>query len=261
MICFAILAHDDEDVLRNQIDNVRKYNSGCHIVLYNGGTDPKFGKTLDIPSCPYSRPLKLPKLGRFLIDTMKWLTEEGASYDYLVNLDSDVLFIQHGFEEHLHQSMKNYDCMGLYMRKIDRDYPELWWYPAQTMWKEWGKWNLFFQTDYFVGTLNAMQVYRRSIVEQMLPTIDMCLLDRLLGQTSVFALEEILHATLAARCGGRFRSYYPSVGHYIQIDSAISKEELQAIHTKPFVYFVHPIKRQMDDPARQWIKNSMDIFS
>lgn len=47
MIYMALLAHEDEQALRNQIRNVRKYNpQDVQIVFYNGGQDANFGKSL-----------------------------------------------------------------------------------------------------------------------------------------------------------------------------------------------------------------------
>ena len=168
MICFALLAHTNEEVLANQVANVQKYNPGCKIVLYNGGTDPEFGKTVSVPICPYSRPLQKGKLGHFLLGIMRWLEESGDEYDYLVNLDSDILFIRPGYEEALDREMSGSDCMGINMGLQRSPEEVMHWYPGQTMWNEWDRWQPFFQTDYFCGCLNVMQVYRRDTVHRMM---------------------------------------------------------------------------------------------
>jgi hypothetical protein len=253
MICFAILAHDYEDVLVNQIENLNKHNPGCKIVVYNGGTNKKFAQQLNVPICPKSRPLQKGKLGRFFMDTMSWLEEIGEEYDFLVNLDSDVMFIRPGYEENMMKWMQGYDCMGINMgiQKSPEEVPH--WYPGQTMWKEWRQWQPFFKTDYFCGSLNSMQVYRRDIISRIMKGLDIYWLEKLLAETKVFALEEMLYATLAVRSGGKYRSYpYQSI-EFVRLGETLTVDECHYAQTKPDVFFVHPIERNMNNLSRRWL--------
>lgn len=253
MIVFAVLAHENDEVLANQVENLRTFNPSCQVVLYNGGNQANLGKKLNIPICPYSRPLQKGRLGHFFLDTMRWLKKTKLSYDFLVNLDSDVMFVRPGFEKFLKGLMRGYDCMGINMllqHKPD-DLPH--WYPGQTMWREWERWKPVFQMDYFCGCLNSMQVYRRTIVNRMLAGLDMKLVNKLIAETRVYALEEILYATLAVRCGAKHRSYpYESV-EYVRLDVPIRVEEVRQAQLNPNIYFVHPVLREMSDATRQWI--------
>lgn len=259
MICFAILAHENEEVLINQIKNIKYFNPRCKIILYNGGMDPTFGLKSNIPICPKSRPLKKEKLGRFFLDIMTWLEETKEEYDYLVNLDSDVMFIKRGYEEYLNEHMQGYDCMGINMgiQRSPRDAPH--WVPGMNMWSEWAKWQPFFGTDYFCGTLNSMQVYRNEIVTKLLENLDIVKLETLFQVTEVYALEEILYATLAVRCGGKHRSYPSECAEFVGW-VPLSIEQLDTALKKKDVYFVHPIDRTMDNPSRQWLTKKMKLF-
>ncbi|MED4224970.1 glycosyltransferase family 4 protein [Neobacillus cucumis] len=255
MICFAILAHSKQDVLENQIENIRKYNTGCKIVLYNGGIDPEFGKNASVPICPYSRPLEKGKLGHFFLGVMRWLEEIGEEYDYLVNLDSDVMFIQKGYEEALNREMNGYDGMGINMGSQHSPDEVLHWYPGQTMWREWHRWQPFFQTDYFYGSLNSMQVYRRETVHKMMHGLDIKRLEELIDATEVFALEELLYPTLAARSGARLRSYPYQYGTFVRLGENLKIEDLVEAKKQPLVFFVHPIDRSLENEARRWINS------
>lgn len=253
MICFAILAHDKEEILMDQIANIRKYNPNSQIVLYNGGSNKKYARNLDIAVCPYSRPLTYGRLERYFLDVMRWLEEIDMKYDYLVSTDSDVLFVNKGYETFLQEYLKEYDCMGVNMI-IQRDPNELaHWYPGQTMWKEWKLWQPFFQLNCFCGTLNPMQVYTREIVKKIVSDLDMSYLERLLSSTKVFALEEMLHPTLALRAGGRPRKYPVETAEYTRCGAFINMHEAQAARRSGAVFFVHPVKRDVNDPSRQWI--------
>ncbi|SEN97611.1 hypothetical protein SAMN04487786_0661 [Paenisporosarcina quisquiliarum] len=153
-------------------------------------------------------------------------------YDYLVNLDSDVMFIKRGYEEFLNEHMQGYDCMGINMgiQRSPLDAPH--WVPGMNMWSEWSIWQPFFETDYFCGSLNSMQVYRKEIVTNLLKNIDIVKLETLIQITEVYALEEILYATLAVRSGGKHRSYPSECAEFVgwvplsieQLDTAQKKK-------------------------------------
>ncbi|TBL78642.1 glycosyltransferase family 4 protein [Paenibacillus thalictri] len=256
MICFAILAHNHEDVLANQIENVRKYNPGCKVVVYNGGTDTQFAQSLQVPICPKSRPLKKGRLGCFFMDIMSWLEETGETYDYLVNLDSDVMFVSSGYEDYLAACMQGYDCMGINMglQKSPDEVPH--WYPGQTMWQDWLRWQPFFKTDYFCGTLNSMQVYKHSIISRMMEGLNLDRMEQLIAETKVYALEEMLYATLAVRAGGVPRSYpYKSI-EFVRLGESLAVDEVHYAQSKPDVFFVHPIERDMNNLSRQWLSQT-----
>jgi hypothetical protein len=253
MIVFAILAHDREDVLMNQIKNIRHYNPNSSIVLYNGGTNSEFASSLGIPICPYSRPLSYGKLGRYLLDVMRWLESMNVKYDYLVSTDSDVLFVNGGYESFLKSHLEEHDFAGvdMHVERTPHDFPD--WITGQTLWKEWGRWQPFFRTNGFCGTFNPMQVYTRKIVEKMVASVDLQHLERLLNDTEVYALEEMLHATIALRCGGKPRKYPQKMAAYTRYGRPLTLEDVQEAKQTKSVYFVHPISREMNDPARQWI--------
>ncbi|HEU4963894.1 MAG TPA: hypothetical protein VFV52_08580 [Bacilli bacterium] len=254
-ICFAIVAHANEDVLQDQVTNLRFYNPNASVVLYNGGPDPDFGKGVDIDICPYSRPLNASyKLGRFLPDVMRWLEETGGDYEYLINLDSDYLFLNHGFETWLEHTMHGYDMMGMYLKLYRTRQDSEGWLPGETLWAEWDRWQPFFGTDSFCGSLNGMQVYRRGLIRDMLAGFDWEQLEERLATTNVYALEEILCSTLAVRCGGRVRPYPIDPIRYVRLGQPYTVEDVTTARELTDLFFIHPIEREMSDPARQYIQ-------
>ncbi|WP_281888531.1 glycosyltransferase [Paenibacillus sp. YYML68] len=257
MIIFLILAHYAEDVLQDQIDNIKKLVPNSKVVLYNGGLDPDFGRSCGVDICPYSQPVQKPKLARVLIETMMWLEEEQCSYDYLVYMDSDMLFTHRGYDQRLDELMDGYDGMALYMRKVDKDTPDLWWAPARDMWNEWERWKPFFGTEYFMGCLNAMQVYRKSLIQKMLAALDYKQMIELIHTTEVYALEEILVPTLAASCGGKLRAYPKMYEKYVRLDAPLAVQDVREAREEKAL-FAHPIERELDNPARVWIREQLE---
>lgn len=253
MICFALLAHEDEAALLGQIMNIRKYTrDDAKIVLFNGGTNPSFGKeickNLQVMYCPYSRPLAPGKTGRFFYDVMNWLEETKEEYEFLVYTESDVLFLNHGFERLLNELLDGYDC--LVYPKYKKCLPSNYWYPAMTMWKEWHLWKSFFQQDFFSGTFNPMQVYRHAMIQKMLAGIDSVLLEKLFAITQVFALGEILYITLAVHAGAKVRDYPSQHIEYLRFRPPIFLHEVIVAKENPDILFVHPVKYE---EVREWI--------
>lgn len=252
---FALLAHQDEHVLAAQLDNIRHYNPDARIVLYNGGTDPYFARGFNIPICPYSRPMKHGNLTRYLWDIMKWLEETCVDYEYLINLDHDVLFLKHGFQAFLDETMQEYDCMGWDMvtscSRRDSDLS-----CVQTMWDEWHIWKPVFQTDLFIRFLNPAQVYRHQLVRRMLASVDHEEMEGMFAASRVFALEEMFFVTLALACGGRIREYprdntWQRVARFQR--PGISREEAyRAIH-RPYYFWIHPVKGMELIRMHQWL--------
>ncbi len=97
-ICFAILAHNNREVVKELINNVRFFCPNSTFVLFNGGEDPSLCDDLGVPVCPSSRKLKYGYTTIYFLETMEWIEELGIDYEYFINIDSDALFIKDGYE-------------------------------------------------------------------------------------------------------------------------------------------------------------------
>ncbi|SEC69692.1 hypothetical protein [Paenibacillus sp. GP183] len=258
MICFALLAHKDEEALLQQIRNIRQFNpKDTLIVLYNGGNDPNFGKAVckseNMLYCPSSRPLQSGKTGRFFYDVMAWLEEAHISYEYLVYTESDVMFINHGFKDLLEQLMKGYDCL-VEAIKVEMNPQKSKWTTAMRMWKEWYLWKPFFRSEFFYGTFNPMQVYRHSIIKRMLARIHKPQLEELLDKTNVISMGEMLYLTISMQCGARCQEYPRLYRKYFRYRPFISIDEVKDAKQLPEAIFAHPIK---DNSVRAWINSQI----
>jgi hypothetical protein len=254
-IYFAILAHINEEALSSQIRNIRHFNPGAGIIVYNGGQNPDFAQSLDVLLYPGSHPIPYGNLTPYFWEIMKWLENQQVDYEYLINLDHDVLFVQHGFQSYLAKVMKHYDVMGWHMVTSFS--------PADAslscccdMWKEWGLWGPFFRTEYFIRFLNSTQVYRRSIVRKMLQAVDHQAVERMIRSSKVFALEEMFFVTLALSLGARIREYpreenWRSVSRFGH--EQISKDEVRLIMRHPYYYWIHPVKESWLIRMNQWL--------
>lgn len=260
-VLFMVLAHKNEDVLASQVQNIRHFNPNSNIILYNGGENKNFGVSLNIPICPYSRPIKWAYQAQVLLDVMKWLEETNVEYEYLVSLDHDMLFVKHGFEEFLDQSMQKLDCMGWQLLKGSEKekYPDC--RVPQSLWNEWDVWQPIFQTDDFLRYFNPGQVYRKGIIQRMLSylqSIDQKNLEELIANTRVYGFEEMFCVTLAMACGGRCGEY-PDGHEYneaVRWGKNISLKEVKRVIKHPSYYWIHPIKDEKLVDMNKWLLSS-----
>ncbi|MBD0381581.1 hypothetical protein [Paenibacillus sedimenti] len=254
MICFALLAHEDEGALRQQIKNIRKYNpKDAFIVFYNGGPDRDFGKKVcreeNVLYCPYSKPLTQRSSGRFFYDVMRWLEERKIRYEYLVYLEYDIMFVGRGFREMLESRMKGYDCLLKFVKK-ETDPQKATWDPAKLMWAEWKDWRPFFHLDHFFRTSSPMSVYRHGIVRKMLAGINRGQIERLFRSTHIRCLGEMIYVTLAKKYGARCLDHRNSDLRYLRFRPELTLREVQDAKRRPDVMFVHPVKNRA---VMKWI--------
>lgn len=256
MICFSLVAHENEQGVMNQIDNLRQtIKKPFMVVLYNGGTNADFGRKTaqaypEVKLCPYSRPLQYRKTGRVLYDAARWLRDEGIKYDYLVYLESDTMFIQEGFDNYLSKNMKGYDCIAQHWKKYDpkKDSPRS---PGTlSMFRDWKRWKKCFQTDYFYKTSNPFQTYRYDAVQKILTRIDAERLEQCLAESPAESLGEMIFPTFAAATGAKAKLYPKSFKRYNRWKPELGIiEVIQAKQDGSFL-FVHPVKSSR---LRSWV--------
>lgn len=252
-VMFALLAHHEENVLAAQLDNIRHYNPNAGIVVYNGGLDPDFASNLNVTLCPYSRPIRSENAAPFMLDVMKWLDENKVEYEYLVNLDNQMLFVKHGYEDFLDQTMKYSDCMGWDLQKIsseeeaDND-------SKSSMWKERKKWSSMLGNNGFLRFYFPAQVYRYDMVKQMLSSIFDAGADRKIAESEVQGFEEFFFVTLAESLKGRCREYpQDRILNVMNSEDEVDLVKVQKAMIHPYFYFVRPMKGERLIEMNRWL--------
>lgn len=248
-ICFALLVHENRNEIIKIVENIRFYCPNSSVVLFNGGSDENLCKGLDIPVCPSSKQLGWGNLVPYFIEVMKWLESIDFDYQYLINLDSDCLFAKKGYEEFVVGAMEDVDYMAVNLRLAEKH-----WYPGQTFRKEQHKWGKVFTIEPLYGIFNVGQVFSRDFIRGILNFSKLPLLQRLVDETNVFALEELVFVNLAKDLGYPFKSYSWVFNDIIRYRPYFSFNE---IITKgkndQFGYLLHPIRREKEDGARTFI--------
>ena len=251
-ICFSILVHNERELVKELINNLRHFCPNSTFVLFNGGDDPSLCKDLGVPVCPSSRKLSYGYTTIYFLETMEWIEKLGVKYEYFINLDSDALFIKDGYEEMIAEQMKDSDYMAVKLRIPDEN-----WYIGKQLKKDIERWKELFCIEPFYGVFNVGQVLKRSLVMDLLESNRKKRLKKALLETTSFGSDEFLFVNMAHELGFRMKNY-PYVN-----DLKINRyrpffklgEIINCLNHSEFSGLCHPIYRHKNDPSRKLIKH------
>ncbi|WP_066071263.1 glycosyltransferase family 2 protein [Neobacillus soli] len=251
-ICFMILVHNRRDLIKELINNVRYYCPNSTVVLYNGGDDPTLCDNLGVPVCPASRKLERGFTTIYFLETMEWLEEMRMDYQYLINIDSDALFIRNGYEQFIQREMNDTDYMAVKLRIPEKD-----WYIGNELKKDINRWKSLFNVDPFYGIFNVGQVFNRSLVKALIHPERKEKLKRALLKTISFGTDEIFYVNMARELGFRIKNYPNHTDEmmiryrpYFTLD-----EMIRSLNEIKNSWLCHPIYREKDDLVRKLIKH------
>lgn len=251
-ICFAISVHENKEVIKDLLNNIRTFCPNSSIVLFRSGNDRSLCEGLGYPVCPTSKSLSWGKnIILFHLNIMEWLEEIDYDYDYLTIIDSDALFVKKGFEEFIISEMENFDYMAPFRR-----FPEIDWYPGGIMIKEWTKWQKIFNINYFLACFNPGQTFSKKFVQQIINFPNFYLIKKIINESKTWVFEEIFFPTIAETLGIKAKPYPSNVQKWIRFRPYFTEEEIKkAIETDEACFFIHPIYRDMNDKARVYVRN------
>ena len=251
-LLMPILAHDDEDSLRDLVVNVRHFCPEAQLVLYNSGLDPELGACLGLEAFPAPRRLIYTKVTPFFLDLFEWAVSEGRSFDYLVNLETDMLFIRKGFACFLAEVMKESDYMAPWFRRHTAKMSK--WRPIRSLRPELRDWYRLFGFEHTHRGFSPGQVFSRAYVETLVSHPAYPEIRRLVGQNRSYSLQEVLVPTLVDFLGMRGRSYpteLDPVNRYRPYQAVSGVRRALALSD---AYFIHPVRRAPADPSRTYIR-------
>jgi hypothetical protein len=251
-ICFAILVHEDRELIKQLIYNVQYYCPNSAIVLYNGGDDRTLCDGLGVPVCPSSHKLKRGWTTIYFLETMEWLEELGIKYKYFINIDSDALFIKKGYEEFIQSEMKDTDYMAVKLR-----IPKENWYIGNELKKDIDRWKKLFNVKPFYGVFNVGQVISRPLVNSLLESKIKKRLKKALVETISFGTDEILFVNMAKELGFRLKKYPNTMdSKMIRYRPYFTVEEMISyLNDNKSGGLCHPVIRDKDDPVRKLLLN------
>lgn len=244
----VILAHGDKASLADLVKNARHFCPNSRLMLYNSGTDQSIGKGLDLEILQISRQQLYAKITPFFFDVFEWLVENGVTYDYVINLETDMLFIRHGYEEWVISEMFAYDYMAPNLVKFVS--PKSKWRPYKSLRPELSNWYNFFGFKYVHGAFSPAQVFSQRYIESMVKHKQYQELKRLIADNNSYTLQEILFPTLPDALDLSAKSYPAELKQIIRYRPYQAISGVKRALNTPGAYFVHPIRRDPEDSAR-----------
>ena len=251
-ICIVICDHRNDAYLQDLIDGIRRFCPRSDIAWYNSGHEqpPPGSAGMSLMTMPQSRPLDYAKVTPFFLDMFEWAA--GRDYDYIVNAETDLAFVQPGFERFVAELMKEADYLAPgYARDV----------PGASRWRPYR--SLRGELPELLAILGATsthrcfspgQVFSARYFGKLLTSTWYPELRNFVSRNQEpgrsFSLQEVLLPTAADVLGLRATSYpahLASVNRYRPYHAAASI--LRARATRD-AYFIHPVRRDEADGAR-----------
>ena len=292
MILFAILAHRDRACLEDLILNLQTYCPMSRVVVYNGGIDETLTTGLErrgVLVFPNPHPIVYGR-STYLLEVMEWAHSHELSFDYLINLDSDMLLIKPGLEDYLSRRMQNaeYWGVGLTIAPVGT----VKWSNEKFFVREFDElWEPLLNSRTIGRAFNPGQVFKRSAVEKVMRFLSIRreALDNLLKRTRAFALDEVLYASLAYHSGCLCAPWprsntHLTISRFLAVAFHLRRVDLEMIKNllggvkgsirdkAPFSvrevaeflqdedsYLLHPVPLRYHDPVRQFIRSRISV--
>jgi hypothetical protein len=204
---------------------------------------------------PSPRRLFYAKVTPFFFDMFEWLLRDEIEFDYAINLETDMLFIRRGFENFIADFMSDCDYMAPRFARFTSKRSK--WRPIRSLRPELPKWFQLFGFDHTNEGFSPGQVFSREFVEQLLnhPSYtDVC---QLIRENQSFTLQEVLFPTLVDFLRLRGQGYPPEAETTIRYRPYLALSGVRKALAETDSYFVHPVRREMDNPARVFIRSLM----
>ena len=254
MNLFACLVHESPGCAADLVANLRRLDPESEVLIY-GPFDP--------PPAAHAHPRPQPqrhgRLHGFAVDCMRWALENGE-FDAVTFVDSDQLLVRTGYSRALATALKARPDSGMFGSAPGRHAPGTPWATPRAAYAELPAWRSFLRRfprgeeafgywTYWPGT-----VFTRPACQGIVDLVDRdAQLRALLADTLIWATEEIVLPMLVALLGFHI-AHAPGSPEFVRYGAPHGPEDVDAALARPDVFWMHPIARRLDDPARARIR-------
>jgi hypothetical protein len=194
------------------------------------------------------------KVTPFFFDMFEWAAEQ--PYDYIVNAETDMAWIKNGFEGFLRAAMAGFDYMA---PAFKRDTPRTSrWRPYRSLRSELPELLDILGRSSTHQAFSPAQVFSAKYVKSLLDSTFYdelrAFVERNQAPDRSFTLQEVLMPTLVDVLGFPARGYPSYLATFNRYRPYHAATSVQRAATVPDAYFMHPIRRQHDDPARLTVR-------
>jgi hypothetical protein len=252
----VILDHRNDRYLQDLVDGIAEFCPRADLAWYNSAGSPAQRGTPASPLAvlPSSRPLRYAKVTPFFLDLFEWAA--GQRYDYVVNAETDMAFIQPGYVRFVTDTMRDADYLAPgYGRQTPRTSR---WRPYHSLRPELPELLAVLGLEHTNRCFSPGQVFSARYIEKVVTSPvysevrDFVMRNQEPGRS--FSLQEVLLPTLAEVLGLSVRDYpahLASVNRYRPYHAATS---ITRARSTEHAYFVHPVRRDESDGARQLVR-------
>jgi hypothetical protein len=180
---------------------------------------------------------------------MLWLRAR-RSYEFLVTVDSDVMFVRHGFGEFLDRVMVDSEYMAAHYLIAGPWYAE--WDRVRRFnysWPRW--WQPLFGTEFGSWAFNPGSVFRREYTEKLHRFVTAERILRRALRSRLYAIEEFIWPSFAAAMECR---PLRSPGSVALSDHLHSTASFRSCLDNPDVFLVHKMPMDVEHPQRQVLR-------
>jgi hypothetical protein len=256
-VCVVIADHQHDDFLTDLVTTLKVFVPAADIAIYNSG-EPRALQRHPVSRSaillPATRKLAYAKVTPFFFDMFEWAS--GQPYDYVVNAETDMAWIKPGFEGFLATAMAGFDYMAAAFK---RDTPSSSrWRPYRSLLPELAELRGILGRSGTHQAFSPGQVfsakYIRSLLDSAFYEELRAFVERNQALDRSFTLQEVLMPTLADVLGLPIREYPPHLATFNRYRPYHAAKSVHRAATVADAYFVHPVRRQHDDPARMTVR-------
>jgi hypothetical protein len=270
---YACLVHERSDCIEDLVRNLYYNDPASIILLYNGSNDP-----LLIPSdFPYASfnavihpdpvPAKHGYLHKFALDCMEFALDH-YEFDCLTIVDSDQLCIRKGYPAYLDATIGAlFSSTGMLSSNPDRvDKHNKKNYVALQAFSEYELWEPFLkkfdkgQEKFVHWTFWPSAVFMKHAAHDLVHLFkNDTQLQHIMSHTKIWASEEVILPTLIRLLGYEIRSN-PCEYDLVRYKLPLNVDEIKRNVRKKNIFWIHPVKREFDDPVRKWVREWSDQY-
>lgn len=252
-ICVVIADHCHDGYLTDLVRSLRVFAPTVDVAVYNSGDAERLlahAVYEDVTVLPTSRPLLYAKVTPFFLDLFEWAATQ--DYDYVVNAETDMVWIKPGFEGFLADAMCGYDYMGPgFLRDTARTSK---WRPYRSLRPELPELLALLGIASTNRCFSPAQVFSAKYIRSLVSSPFYADLKQFVMRNQApdksFTLQEVLLPTLVdvlSLAGRDYPGHLATVNRYRPYHAARSVVHAVGVAD---AYFVHPIRRDDLDPAR-----------
>lgn len=269
---YACCVHENEDCVMDLIRNLHHNDPESIILLYNGGGSTqlfsqnllyeKYGVVI------YSKPKKLKwgYLHDFALDCMEFCIKNFL-FDIITIVDSDQLCLHPDYNLHMAQfldPLQNVGVLSSLPKRISQNDIHI--HTSVQAFKEYELWrpllNKFTdgESKFLHWSFWPSTVFTADAVKELVKIFkNNTLLQQIMQQSQIWATEEVVLPTLAALLGFKIEAN-PSSYEYVQYKKDYSPAEVNEALNKPDAFWIHPVKREYNDPVRTQIREHFNNY-